>query len=221
LSPVVWLDAADTSTITESSGSVSQWNDKSGNGYNVTQGTGLNQPTTGSATINGLNVLTFDGSNDRMLNSAVPSSSRPHSYVAVVKETAGQTATKSILNAEGFTTLQEMAIFFRTVSSIRRFEAFANGGFTSSIALTTTNTNIVYLKLDGANSEIGFNNQSVAMNIAGTTRRAGLYVGSNSAGTGENFNGQIAEVFYFNSALTENQKRVLFAYLASKWAVQF
>jgi hypothetical protein len=59
LSPALWLDAADTSTITESSGSVSQWNDKSGNGRNVTQGTGAAQPTTGTRTQNGLNVLDF------------------------------------------------------------------------------------------------------------------------------------------------------------------
>lgn len=62
LAPVLWLDAADTSTITSSSGAVSQWNDKSGNGYNVTQSTGAAQPGTGSVTQNGLNVLTFDGS---------------------------------------------------------------------------------------------------------------------------------------------------------------
>jgi len=61
LSPALWLDAADTSTITASSGSVSQWDDKSGNGRNVTQATGSAQPTTGSTTQNGLNTLSFDG----------------------------------------------------------------------------------------------------------------------------------------------------------------
>jgi len=64
LAPVAWFDASDTSTITASSGAVSQWNDKSGNGYNLSQATGLNQPTTGTRTQNGLNVIDFDGSND-------------------------------------------------------------------------------------------------------------------------------------------------------------
>jgi len=59
LSPALWLDAADTATITASSGSVSQWDDKSGNGRNFTQGTGANQPTTGTRTLNGLNVVDF------------------------------------------------------------------------------------------------------------------------------------------------------------------
>lgn len=59
LSPALWLDAADTSTITASSGDVSQWNDKSGNGYNFTQSTAANQPKTGTATKNGYNVIDF------------------------------------------------------------------------------------------------------------------------------------------------------------------
>jgi hypothetical protein len=61
LGPTLWLDASDITTITESGGAVSQWNDKSGNGFNVSQGTGAAQPTTGSLTRNGLNVLSFDG----------------------------------------------------------------------------------------------------------------------------------------------------------------
>lgn len=70
LSPWIWLDASDASTITESSGFVSQWNDKSGNGRDLSQGTGINQPTIGTVTLNGLNTITFDGSNDRLSRSA-------------------------------------------------------------------------------------------------------------------------------------------------------
>lgn len=66
LSPQAWYDASDTSTITQSGGAVSQWNDKSGNGRNVTQSTAAAQPGTGAITQNGLNVLTFDGG-DRLV----------------------------------------------------------------------------------------------------------------------------------------------------------
>lgn len=41
----LWLDAADSSTVIRSGSSVSQWNDKSGNGYNATQISSSNQPT--------------------------------------------------------------------------------------------------------------------------------------------------------------------------------
>jgi hypothetical protein len=60
LSPALWLDAADTATITESSGAVSQWDNKGSLG-NFAQATAANQPTTGASTVNGLNVLDFAG----------------------------------------------------------------------------------------------------------------------------------------------------------------
>jgi len=59
----LWLDASDGSTITLNGSTVSQWNDKSGNGRNATQGTAASQP---AYTLNTLPVLTFDGANDYM-----------------------------------------------------------------------------------------------------------------------------------------------------------
>ena len=61
ITTVLWLDAADASTITESGGAVSQWNDKSGGATNFTQSSAGAKPTTNSATLNNKNVLVFDG----------------------------------------------------------------------------------------------------------------------------------------------------------------
>ena len=57
----LWLDAADTATITQSSGLVSQWNDKSGNARHATQATGANQPVTNTRTIGGRNAIEWTG----------------------------------------------------------------------------------------------------------------------------------------------------------------
>jgi hypothetical protein len=59
ISTALWLDAADSSTITESGGAVSAFSDKSGNSRNFSQATTSMQPTTGVSTKNGLNVLDF------------------------------------------------------------------------------------------------------------------------------------------------------------------
>jgi hypothetical protein len=71
LNPVLWLDAADSSTITSggSPTTVSQWTNKGSIVSNFTQGTAANQPTTGANTLNGLNVLDFDGG-DVLVSSA-------------------------------------------------------------------------------------------------------------------------------------------------------
>ncbi|MFM6272695.1 MAG: hypothetical protein ACKPFA_40420, partial [Dolichospermum sp.] len=64
ISTDLWLDAADSSTITLNGSTVSQWNDKSGNGRNAIQATATNQPAYTANGLNGKPVLTFDGIND-------------------------------------------------------------------------------------------------------------------------------------------------------------
>lgn len=49
ISTALWLDAADSSTVTLNGSTVSQWNDKSGNGRNAVQATAANQPGWGRA----------------------------------------------------------------------------------------------------------------------------------------------------------------------------
>ena len=64
---LLWVDASDESTITESSGDVSQWDDKSGNNHDLTQSTSSYQPT-----YSGLDYdpyMEFDGVNRVLANS--------------------------------------------------------------------------------------------------------------------------------------------------------
>jgi hypothetical protein len=65
----LWFDAADTDTVTISSG-VSQLEDKSGNNRDVAQATAANRPTHGVVTLNSLPVLHYDGSNDSLVGAA-------------------------------------------------------------------------------------------------------------------------------------------------------
>ena len=62
LTTELWLDASDASTVTESGGAVSAWNDKSGNSRNLTQDTPANQPTYTTGGLGGNNIMTLDGS---------------------------------------------------------------------------------------------------------------------------------------------------------------
>lgn len=55
-----WWDASDAETITAPSGGVSNWIDKAG-GNALTQTSTATRPTSGVRTLNGLNVLDFDG----------------------------------------------------------------------------------------------------------------------------------------------------------------
>jgi len=67
-----WYDASDTNTIVQTAGAVTNWNDISGNGYNLVQETPSKQPVTASDTIGGLNAINFDGVADDMHTSVNP-----------------------------------------------------------------------------------------------------------------------------------------------------
>jgi len=60
---VMWLDAADGSTITLSGSSVTVWNDKSGKANNMTYYSTYDNATVSANYQNNLNVLNFSGSN--------------------------------------------------------------------------------------------------------------------------------------------------------------
>ncbi len=59
---ILWLDASDPTTVHESGGFVSQWDDKSGHGNDAVQGIGSQQPEY----IN--EIMVFDGAGDRLIS---------------------------------------------------------------------------------------------------------------------------------------------------------
>jgi hypothetical protein len=73
ISTALWLDAADAGTVTTVSGAVSQWNDKSGNGRNATQGTAGNRPVYQASAQNGLNAVRFTAASAHSLSAGTAS----------------------------------------------------------------------------------------------------------------------------------------------------
>ena len=70
-SPVLWLDANDSSSVINSGGSVSEWRDKSGNNYHFTQNVdNSKRPLYSATSLNGMPTVTFDGSNDYLSRSS-------------------------------------------------------------------------------------------------------------------------------------------------------
>jgi hypothetical protein len=66
ITTLLWLDAADSSTLTVAGGVVSQWADKSGNDRHAGQTVGTDQPALNAGALNGLDVLSFDGTDDTL-----------------------------------------------------------------------------------------------------------------------------------------------------------
>lgn len=216
LSPTVWLDASITSSITESGGAVSQWNDVSGNLNHVSQATAANQPTTGAYTINGRNVIRFDGSNDWLANTTLPASqSQPWSVFIVAKASSSVTTGKALMNPYSG---DNGAGFLETASGTRYVSAYF-GSVGRGPSITDTNANVFYFMASGASTIVGANTTFSTVSAGTGTRGAGLLLGTNTVRNAEFFNGDMAEILFFNYALTTGQRDDVRSYLASKWGI--
>jgi hypothetical protein len=222
-------DASDASTITQSGGSVSQWDDKSGSGYHLTQGTGTQQPRIDTHTQNGLAVMAFDGTNDFLGRDTA---------TVLGKNVSGVTVYLVVDNAD---TLGNVLVFAHGTSSTTSRMGFA---------AVSSKFQPSWRRLDGAsagalNSVADFSTSKLWTAVrnfsAGTTH---IYSGTSSdtssspadAGTTSNtdsqrvrvgvgvdgnnyFVGRVAEIIVFNAAHTADERAIVWAYLQRKWAV--
>jgi hypothetical protein len=230
ITTALWLDAADESTITESGGGVTQWNDRSGNGRNATQATAASRPARTSGGLNSLNVITFDGSDDWMACAASVFSSRlAYSWFAVARRST--TATVATLFSE----------------------RIANDG--ASVQLTAVGTTFILNRATGTSAS-GLIEQtenismpttaqilgSVQSATAGTAYRNGTATATNSAtkasltfrplllggqydsaaglgATQQYWPGYIAEFVITQATLSTLDRQKLEGYLAHKWGL--
>ena len=220
-----WWDASVAGDFTYSSGTlVSQWNDKSGNAWHLTQGTAGWLPTR-NTTINGLDAVTFDGTDD-LLESAsthqvVNSSSGNWSAFAVFKKSAnsGTDCVVSSVPSGNFG-----AQMIRTNGTTAEAVANNNATYTTDTggtvgtstahqasAVQASGTIEIWLDASsggstaksGANTAVSYTTMGA---IANPSEIAGSY-----------FAGIICEVILYNSALSTTDRQSVESYLRSKW----
>ena len=222
LSPAVWLDAADLSTITESSGAVSSWADKSGNGRDVTQATPAAMPTTGANTQNGYNVLTFDGG-DKLEKSASAIDS-DMTIVSLIKVTSNGTYTTPGFNLTTGNQPRPIDRWQATspnVVYIALNEVAVNGnlrGWTtwkvwSCTYSKTTTYGPRWVEYDN-NVQVSSVTNTGAHNVANQK----LTIGRRDDNVTD-FRGQMAEFLIFPSVLTVRQRADVHQYLVTKWGI--
>jgi len=206
----LWLDAADTSTITESGGDVSEWRDKSGNGNDVTQATAADQPVTGTRTINGLNVLDFTGTS-WMRTVAETIISQPVTVFAVVEHDVIPAVghyiydSRGAANRHGFVMTPTTMDLFTTTPSLKA------GTAETGIRLYMTVAN-------SPNSSIAINAQVVGTGDTGAADFDMLTLGRRHTSIA-NLDGAIAEILIYDSALSDSDREAVETYLADKWGI--
>jgi len=216
----LWLDASDATTITSSSGRVTQWRDKSTNGNNATA-SGTGRPTTGTRTINSLNVLDFDGTANFMpLTTAITGGTYTIFFVASV-DTLSATLPRTIIGATN------------TGGPVMRFAVSGSNGVMQvvrrgqSVLLNGSTTNVVSTPYDFIittynSGNVTFRNGvSNGSNATSASYSQGIQsIGSESVSIFSNGqDGPIAEVAIYTGILTGPQITQLASYSAAKWGV--
>ena len=230
----LWLDAADSSTLTLSGSTVTQWNDKSGNGYNTTSYGGT--PTLLANAINGVQSISFNGSSYLTGNNTNTGSTGTFFLIATV--TSGQGAGQQYTNVYSFSRplngtsngneIQSLCglICINAGPSLAMVPQRNNG---NGPTFTAPNYNSGFLHatvLDGTNM-YGYGNGSPVGSVASSGNFAYTFynVGSQtyqlSGVLSRNYywTGYVGELIAFNTNLGTTQRQQIEGYLAWKWSL--
>jgi hypothetical protein len=216
----LWLDAADDTTFSYSSGtSVSQWRDKSGLNNHVGQSTVGSQPNR-NVVKNSRKSIYFDGG-DSLFNAGdvFPSNTTDYTKIAVVYQTSTSNSGNVIsskTNDSG--TNYAHAFYFGSSTAIRLWHS---GQFVSSandLALNTlgivsgtyiNSSGLGSLYVNGTASGTGTaGNRNIVRNI-----QIGAIVDSSF------FIGEICEVLVFSRVLSATELKQVHTYLGQKWGI--
>ncbi len=221
-----WFDASDTSTITESGGSVSQWDDKSGNNNHATQGTASSQPTlvTDQLNFDGGDILgitndPFNGLQNPcivVLGKFDGSSSWSNAFASYTGEAIGwQVRQRASNNSHAILTLRGTdSDDDPTPSSTTNTDFFIGSYYRRDSSTRIFNHN-------GTQTYIANGTDTGTILYSGSNRSAigGRYAGDNYSSPGGYLNGSIKEIIVADGCSDSDVQKIE-GYLAWKWGLE-
>ncbi len=208
LSPVAWWDASDATTITEVSSRISEWDDKSGNGWHLTQPTATSRPSYTPAAINGLNAAEWpDDPRYDFMQSATGTFEFREVYVVV-----NSTRTTVFASFDGIITAQNDDWYIT--------------GNASSEGLQVLSGTSAYINGDGAADRVTDVFPEIAspclLRVTSSALRSttsGVVVGRDRSFGLRVWRGFMGEMVVFGSQLASGDRSALESYLMTKWGI--
>ncbi len=208
-----WWFKADSLALSDAD-PVSSWLDSSGNGYTATQATGINQPLYKTAILNGLPVVRFDGSNDKLTTASITHGIDvgDQFYAAVAK-------SPSVLS--GYKCMCDMGTdapaFFMNGTKVDWYQA-GDKIFAGNVLSTSTWYTIIVRRFGGTlesyvNSVVDTTTFLNSAHLA----NAAMTIGDEGGAGGSPWNGDIAEIM-MGKTLSDTDRDSLTTYLRSKYA---
>ncbi|QIW88496.1 hypothetical protein [Pseudanabaena phage PA-SR01] len=212
----LWLDAADSSTFSLSSGTVTQWNDKSGNNRNAAQSNSSYKPTLVTNILNSKPVVRFDGSNDTLQVPTLPTNANTTYFVVCKTNTDGKYIFGH--SPDGYTT--EIRLF-----SDGSFVGYWGGNYKFNIASNVFRTaySIGVLNIESTNTSVYTNGNFISTSATYTTVSPTTFppfdIGSYRLSPSF-MNGDIAEIIVVYGTMLLGDIQKIEGYLAYKWGLQ-
>jgi len=230
----LWLDAADLSSFTLSGSSVTQWNDKSGNGWNVSQATSGKRPTLVTNSLNGLPGLNFINASSQHLDTAIQSSLNSLTGLSlfyVLKPTWNigdpvQNPAFFGIRAPGGGVTIFNYYFINDYSGTAMFNGAPITSHTGSSITSAIGKNVVslYCSTNNNGTDIAYLNgnltgDTITSASFGSGTNLPIIIGGDNYDPYENWQGLIYEVVFFTRVLTSIERQQVEAYLAQKWGL--
>lgn len=210
---VLWV-RADQGVTVSAGGGVSQWNDLSVRGNNLTQATLSKQPTYNASdpSYNGQPTLSFLAANSQVIVSPTVSQVQPATYVYCCEVT---NANGSLLDS---TTATTNNIYFAPYT---RLYAGSSGGLDDSSGPGFATQNIGAAIFNGASSSV-YTLSTGLRQLTGGAMSGGsaatFALGGGAGGSGDpSMTGKIAEFMAFNRILNTNELLMIFRYMAARY----
>lgn len=219
----LWLDASDESTITDTSGNVDTWTDKSDNAFEFTD-TGT-QPVTGTRTINSLNVVDFGGSGFmKSIASDITSTGSGLWTAFAVVETDTVTGVHNILDQDNQST-QRIGQYLRINGSNLEALTFDTAVIAYTDTRGTVSTSTPFLASGVRNTSVieafidGSGDGTTSVSGTAKTGSTNITVGSFANSALQVWDGAIAEILFYNAVLSSGDIAAVETYLANKWGL--
>jgi prepilin-type N-terminal cleavage/methylation domain-containing protein len=224
ISTALWLDAADTNTITLNGSTVSQWNDKSGNTRNFSQATATNQPVYSTNALNGKNVINFASADSLTRTTAIPFNDLGNNSLYIVGNRTGRTGSYNVALVIMRAVQRSRNILFEFGSgNAGKWGTYTNTDVPSPLGNIGANYKISEMIVDQATNTYLFyqdgtsqgSNGSVNTNIPFNTTTS--YIGNDQNNAW--LEGNVAEVIFCDEKNSDADRQLIEGYLAWKWGL--
>jgi len=232
---VLWMDAADSSTITLSSTAITQWNDKSSSGNNFVQATTANSPTIGTSA-NGLPTVYFATDNKQLVSSQnnATTGNASRTVIQVFWCPTLSSAYYSVTGTEsGANPAQAWGHAKNANSDVTYPFAYSSvGNDVYTFVYSTPNPLVTYAQYDSTASSL--NSYYATSGATGGTTTVGnfttksctfnttagvWYLGRRQQAATGSITSHLLEMIHFNKALSTTERQQIESYLVQKWAL--